>query len=210
MVLQTIIYRLGDGLPLCSSSSSSLEVEDLSKQQSECKKLARSLVSSSPPSVIIDSGSYYIAYIISHNVIYMCVCTESFNKKLAHSFLDDVRKEFDSVHGREVESQARPYRFLKFDTFIQKTLKMYDSNAVQLSQLTNELGQIQHVMAKNIEEVLDRGKKLENIASLSSELSAESKRYRDKSRYLNRLAAFRKYAPLAVAGALSIDRRAHV
>ena len=33
MVLQTIIYRLGDGLPLCSSSSSSLEVEDLSKQQ---------------------------------------------------------------------------------------------------------------------------------------------------------------------------------
>ena len=28
---------------------------------------------------------------------------------------------------------------------------MYDSNAVQLSQLTNELGQIQHVMAKNIE-----------------------------------------------------------
>ena len=54
------------------------------------------------------------------------------------------------------------------------------------------------------QEVLDRGKKLENIASLSSELSAESKRYRDKSRYLNRLAAFRKYAPLAVAGALSM------
>ena len=46
---------------------------------------------------------------------------QAYPKKLAYQYLDELQREFDTLFGgQQVEQAARPYTFIKFDTFIQK------------------------------------------------------------------------------------------
>ena len=52
------------------------------------------------------------------------MCDRSYPKKLAFQYLEDLKNEFERVNGAQIETAARPYAFIKFDTFIQKTKKI--------------------------------------------------------------------------------------
>lgn len=74
----------------------------------------------------------------------------------------------------------RPYAFVEFDTFIQRTKKLYqDSRASQnLDKVNDELRDVTKVMTKNIEDLLYRGDSLERMGELSGRLREDSKKYR--------------------------------
>lgn len=74
----------------------------------------------------------------------------------------------------------RPYAFVEFDTFIQRTKKTYqDSRASQnLDKLNDELKDVTKVMTKNIEDLLYRGDSLERMGEMSSRLREDSRKYR--------------------------------
>jgi len=43
----------------------------------------------------------------------------------AFDYLDELQKEFVQLHGQQIDNVERPYKFITFDTFIQKTKKLY-------------------------------------------------------------------------------------
>jgi hypothetical protein len=51
-------------------------------------------------------------------VCYLTLCDASYPKKLAHAFIDEIKKEFDIQYGAEVRAASRPYAFIKFGTRI--------------------------------------------------------------------------------------------
>lgn len=53
-------------------------------------------------------------------------------------------------------------------------------------------------MTKNIAEVLGQGSQLDGMVAASSTLSAESRRYAQRSKELHTRALIRKYAPIGV------------
>ena len=59
---------------------------------------------------------------------------------------------------------ARPYQFIKFDKFIQKKVKEFvdPSSRSNATKLNSDLADIQSIMKKNIQEVLNRGEKLDH------------------------------------------------
>lgn len=61
-------------------------------------------------------------------------------------------------------SATRPYEFIKFDTFIQKTKRVYNDSKTQrnLKKLNSELKDVHSIMTKNINEVISRGERLES------------------------------------------------
>lgn len=148
----------------------------------------------------IETGPYYFHYIIEGRVCYLTMCDRSYPKKLAFQYLEDLKNEFERVNGNQIETAARPYAFIKFDTFIQKTRKLYLDTRTQrnLAKLNDELYEVHQIMTRNVQEVLGVGEKLDQVSEMSSRLTSDTRIYADKAKDLNRQALIRKYAPVAI------------
>lgn len=81
----------------------------------------------------------------------------------------------------------RPYAFVQFDTFMQRTKRTYqDTRATaNLDKLNDDLKDVTKVMTKNIEDLLYRGDSLERMGDMSSRLRDESKKYRQAAVRIN-------------------------
>ncbi|XP_016357290.1 vesicle-trafficking protein SEC22b-B-like isoform X1 [Sinocyclocheilus anshuiensis] len=208
MVLLTMIARLADGLPLAASMQEEEQGNekmgrDLQQYQSQAKQLLRKLNEQSPNRCTLEAGSMTFHYVIEKGVCYLVLCEAGFPKKLAFAYLEDLQAEFHEQHGKKVPTVSRPYSFIEFDTYIQKTKKSYiDSRARRnLSNINTELQDVQRIMVANIEEVLQRGEALSALDSKASNLSSLSKKYRSDAKYLNTRST---YAKLAAGGVFFI------
>ena len=134
------------------------------------------------------------------NVCYICICDKSYPKKLAFSFLEEIQREFHSNYGDEVDKATRPYAFIKFDLFLQKTKKSFQDSQSNnnLTRMNEELQDVTRIMTKNIQEVLQRGEKIDKLSEYSSRLTSESKKFSRDARNLNLQALYRKYGPLVI------------
>jgi len=146
-----------------------------------------------------ESGAYFFHYIIYGGVCYLTLCDRTYPKKLAYQYLEELMNEFSSAYQQQVESVARPYAFIKFDTFIQKTKKLYLDTRTQrnISKLNDELQEVHQIMSRNIQDVLGQGERLDRVTQMSGQLSAESRKYAGRARDLSRQALIKKYTPLA-------------
>ncbi|XP_052492871.1 vesicle-trafficking protein SEC22b isoform X2 [Budorcas taxicolor] len=185
MVLLTMIARVADGLPLAASMQEDEQSgRDLQQYQSQAKQLFRKLNEQSPTRCTLEAGAMTFHYIIEQGVCYLVLCEAAFPKKLAFAYLEDLHSEFDEQHGKKVPTVSRPYSFIEFDTYIQKTKKLYiDSRARRnLGSINTELQDVQRIMVANIEEVLQRGEALSALDSKANNLSSLSKKYRQDAK----------------------------
>ena len=122
------------------------------------------------------------SYLINDNLCFTCICDRSYPRKLAFTYLADLAREFTTTYqpSQFMSPSLRPYAFMEFDTFIQRTKKTYqDSRASQnLDKLNDELRDVTKVMTKNIEDLLYRGGSLERMGEMSGRLREDSKKYR--------------------------------
>lgn len=207
----TLIARLSDGLPLAASMADENDAyaKELETYERQAKKLLRSLASSrgsEPPSrddecVTVESGPHFcFHYVISSGVCILTLTERAYPKRLAFDYLDELRKEFLQIYGAQVMAATRPYEFIRFDTFIQKTKKVYNDSKTQrnLHKLNSELRDVHSIMTKNINEVISRGERLDHVAQKSTRLAQESKRYAAQAKHANRMRVVRQYAPVGI------------
>lgn len=119
---------------------------------------------------------------IDDALVFVCICDKSYPRKLAFTYLSDLQQEFTTTYPSQqyLSAICRPYAYVEFDTFIQRTKKTYqDARATQnLDKLNDELKDVTKVMTKNIEDLLYRGDSLERMGELSGRLREDSKKYR--------------------------------
>ncbi|KAL6501402.1 SNAP receptor [Orobanche gracilis] len=134
------------------------------------------------------------------HVCYLTTCDRAYPKKLAFHYLEDIKNEFEGAYGNQIETAAKPYAFIKFDTFMQKTKKLYQDTRTQrnISKLNDELYEVHQIMTRNVQEVLGVGEKLDQVSQMSSRLTSESRIYAEKAKDLNRQALIRRWPPVAV------------
>lgn len=126
---------------------------------------------------------------IKDDICFLCICDRSYPRKLAFTYLADLASEFTTTYSpsQYQSPNLRPYAFVEFDTFIQRTKKLYqDSRASgNLDKLNDELRDVTQVMTKNIEDLLYRGDSLERMGELSGRLREDSKKYRKAAVRIN-------------------------
>ncbi|VFQ80725.1 unnamed protein product [Cuscuta campestris] len=202
MVKLTMIARVTDGLPLVEGLDDGRDVPNADLYKQQVKQLFKNLSQrqNGDSRMSVETGPYVFHYIIEGHVCYLTMCDRSYPKKLAFQYLEDLRNEFERLNGSQVETAARPYAFIKFDTFIQKTKKLYQDTRTQrnIAKLNDELYEVHQIMTRNVQEVLGVGEKLDQVSQMSSRLTSESRIYADKAKDLNRQALIRKWAPVAV------------
>lgn len=195
----TLLSRVSDGLPLAASMEDEKDHRELDQLKTQAKKIVKQLNSASPSKSTIDAGTALFHYINHGGVCYLCLTDKSYPKRLAFNYLEELQKEFVQKFSGEVNSAQRPYAFIKFDTFIQKTKKLYVDTRTQrnLNKLNEELSDVQDIMKQNIQDVLGRGERLDSVMAKSSSLRDASGKYAKDARYLNTRAMLRKYGPWA-------------
>ncbi|GMN36786.1 hypothetical protein TIFTF001_006299 [Ficus carica] len=203
MVKLTMIARVTDGLPLAEGLDDGRDIQDAEFYKQQVKALFKNLSrgQNEASRMSVESGPYVFHYIIEGRVCYLTMCDRAYPKKLAFQYLEDLKNEFERVNGgAQIETAARPYAFIKFDTFIQKTKKLYQDTHTQrnIAKLNDELYEVHQIMTRNVQEVLGVGEKLDQVSQMSSRLTSESRIYADKARDLNRQALIRKWAPVAI------------
>ncbi|XP_053420408.1 vesicle-trafficking protein SEC22a isoform X2 [Nycticebus coucang] len=143
MILSASVIRVRDGLPL----SASTDYEQSSGMQ-ECRKYFKMLsrkLSEFPDRCTLKTGRYNINFISSLGVSYMMLCTENYPNVLAFSFLDELQKEFITTYNiMKTNTAVRPYCFIEFDNFIQRTKQRYNnprslSTKINLSDMQMEI-----------------------------------------------------------------------
>ncbi|KAL5715020.1 SNAP receptor [Ranunculus cassubicifolius] len=158
MVKLTMIARVTDGLPLAEGLDDGRDQNDADFYKSQAKALFKNLSKgqSHPSRMSIETGPNIFHYIIEGYVCYLTMCDRSYPKKLAFQYLEDLKTEFERVNGGQIETAARPYAFIKFDTFIQKTKKSYLDTHTQrnIAKLNDELYEVHQIMTRNVQEVL--------------------------------------------------------
>jgi vesicle transport protein SEC22 len=152
----------------------------------------------------IESARYSLHYIIRDSICFLCICDQSYPRKLAFTYLEDIAQEFTTTYpsGQYLSSTLRPYAFVEFDTYIQRTKKTYqDSRAsANLDKLNDELKDVTKVMTKNIEDLLYRGDSLERMGEMSGRLREDSKKYRKAAVRINWELLLKQYGPFAGLG----------
>ncbi|KAF1317832.1 Vesicle-trafficking protein sec22b, partial [Globisporangium splendens] len=186
---------------------------DTYKQQG--KQIMKKLDQRSPTKCSIESGPYTFQY---ESLCSNCLGSVNgttrtgtirvlFPKRLAFLYLEEIHagfvEELERDHGTNwrdvVTTVARPYAFIKFDKFIQKKRKEYmDPNSSQnMHRLNDDLADIHNIMRKNIQEVLNRGERVEHVSRISSNLADRSKDLKWGAKKLRMQAIYRQYAPIA-------------
>ncbi|XP_073161217.1 vesicle-trafficking protein SEC22a isoform X2 [Lepidochelys kempii] len=84
-------------------------------------------------------------FISSLGVSYMMLCTENYPSVLAFCFLDELQKEFITTYNMmRTNTAIRPYCFIEFDNFIQRTKQRYNnprslSTKINLADMQTEI-----------------------------------------------------------------------
>ena len=117
MPLFTVIMRMTPPLVLAESMDNDSGSAELSSMRQQAKKLLETISRSGESSAVYTSGNYYFIHITERDVCYLTLCDSSYPKKLAYSFLEELKKEFDVQHGNEVAKTKRPFAFELFGTY---------------------------------------------------------------------------------------------
>ena len=148
------------------------------------------------------------SYILQDSLCFLTICDQSYPRKLAFTYLADLATEFTTTYSSSqyLSPSCRPYAFVDFDTFMQRTKKTYqDSRASQnLDKLNSELRDVTKVMTKNIEDLLYRGDSLEKMGEMSGRLREDSKKYRKAAVRINWELLLKQYGPFGALGLMMI------
>eukprot|EP00542_Grammatophora_oceanica_P016359 CAMPEP_0194050840 /NCGR_PEP_ID=MMETSP0009_2-20130614/37351_1 /TAXON_ID=210454 /ORGANISM="Grammatophora oceanica, Strain CCMP 410" /LENGTH=206 /DNA_ID=CAMNT_0038697671 /DNA_START=136 /DNA_END=756 /DNA_ORIENTATION=+ len=181
------------------------------KQQQEAKDILRSVTSQSPTKLSVVSGNNVFYYMTRDQLCFLTMTESSYPKRTAFLYLDEIAdlilgelvKEFGNTWRSQVDQAARPFRFIHYDPLIQRKQRDYrDVRAAannNNSKLNDDLSEIQSIMKKNIDEILNRGEKLDHVSSVSQELQQKSKDFKWGAKKLTWQARLQQYGPV-VAG----------
>ncbi|KAL6139791.1 hypothetical protein ACLB2K_058093 [Fragaria x ananassa] len=195
----TMIARVTDGLVLAEGLENIKDSDVFYKQAKDLfNNLSRG--QNEPSRMSLETGPNTFHYIIEGRVCYLTMCNSAYPSKFAFRYLEELKNEFEPVNGDGIHKAARPYAFLNFDKFIQKTKKLYQDTRTlhNISMLNDEVSQVYQIMKRNVLEVLVIGDNMDKLSEKTNCLVSETRAYAKKGRDLNRQALLREWAPAAV------------
>ena len=111
-----------------------------------------------------------------------------------------VHNHWQAQWRTQVDTTARPFRFIHYDPVIQRKQREFREPKSQQnnSKLNDDLSEIQNIMKKNIDEILNRGEKLDYVSNISQELQQKSKDFKWGAKKLTWQARSQQYGPVVV------------
>lgn len=134
-------------------------------------------------------SDYLFHYINEEGLTVLCMTAKETSKKLAFSFLADVRKRLYDFYSPHELQNAKAFGLKTFGSELKEKVHYYNKNPIISSdksdELLKDLNGLKDVMVENLDKLLQRDGKIEIIASKAEQLSTSSNTYRKNVIHLN-------------------------
>jgi len=125
------------------------------------------------------SGHSY-NYVVEKGACFLCVSTDGIAKRICFAFLERIREEFEKKY-RGNNTLAKEYsRFMESE----KNFFSNNPDADKIRGIQTQVDQVKEIMMDNIEKVLARGEKLEDLDKKAEELMTNTSVFHKKSKKL--------------------------
>eukprot|EP01004_Peranema_trichophorum_P007347 NODE_6124_length_923_cov_37.455000_g5533_i0.p1 GENE.NODE_6124_length_923_cov_37.455000_g5533_i0~~NODE_6124_length_923_cov_37.455000_g5533_i0.p1 ORF type:complete len:220 (-),score=13.87 NODE_6124_length_923_cov_37.455000_g5533_i0:211-870(-) len=131
--------------------------------------------------------AHFFHYVVEDEIIYMCMADESYPRRVAYQFLDNIQQRFRRDYGDKGKT-ALPLQFNEdFSRVLQKQMDYYNNSQVDKIQLIREqVETATNVMVANIDRVLERGEKIDLLVDKTQQIADDSYHFKRQSTSLKR------------------------
>ncbi|XP_037824675.1 vesicle-associated membrane protein 7 [Lucilia sericata] len=151
-------------------------------------------------------GDYLIHYVCEHKLIYMCITDNEFERSRAFLFLADIKQKFIQTYGLTVATAIAYAMNTEFSKVLAQQMTFFSqSNEVDaISRVHGQIDELKDIMVKNIDNLRDRGEKLELLVNKTENLSNNSVAFRKASRNLARQMFWKNVRLYVIVGLIII------
>ncbi|MCO5593089.1 hypothetical protein L7F22_047095 [Adiantum nelumboides] len=123
-------------------------------------------------------------YIAEGGVVYLCAADGEMGRRLPFAFLSEVQKQFLSTFDTALLSDAQPADFVAFTPTLASTMHRFNtqphSDPVKAAQ--SELAGVKDIMTQNVEQILNRGERLDLLMNRTDQAAHQSMAFSTTSR----------------------------
>ena len=129
---------------------------------------------------------YIFHYIIDSGMIFMCMCEGDSKKRTSFAFLEDVksiwRRKYSTVEQTAVAFSMQS----EFSDTLTNKIDYYNQNpsADNIDKIRGQLESVREVMCENIEQLLERGEKLELLVDKTDRLNQSAFKFEKSAKVL--------------------------
>ncbi|CAD5119209.1 DgyrCDS7841 [Dimorphilus gyrociliatus] len=138
-------------------------------------------------------GEYLFHYVCDKGIVYLCITDNAFERSKAFNFLQYIKKKFEVQYGDRAKT-ALPFAM---NTDFSQTLKSQmrhvsaggsprNDYSEKLIKARSEVDELKGSLVRNIDDLAQRGEKLELLIDRTEELNTSSMTFKTKSRNLAR------------------------
>jgi len=135
-------------------------------------------------------GEYLYHYICENNLIYLCITENGFDRGNAFQFLETIQTKFKSKFESRAQTASAYSLNTEFSLVICEEMKIFNNPALnkpdKISTLREEVNEVKDIMVKNIDELVERGERLDLLVDKTENLSASAVTFRTASTNLHR------------------------
>ncbi|XP_069130481.1 vesicle-associated membrane protein 7-like [Argopecten irradians] len=133
-------------------------------------------------------GSYLFHYVCDDRIVYLCITDDDFERSKAFLFLNEIKRRFQAQYGVRAQT-ALPYAMnSEFSRIMASQMKFVTENQEpdQVEKVQGQVDELKGIMVRNIDQIADRGERLELLVDKTDELSANAVTFKKSSRTLAR------------------------
>ncbi|KAJ0503656.1 putative Longin domain, v-SNARE, coiled-coil domain-containing protein [Helianthus annuus] len=114
----------------------------------------------------------------------LCMADDVSGRRIPFAFLEDIHQRFVRTYGRAVLSAPAYGMNDEFSRVLSQQMEYYsnDPNADKINRLKGEMSQVRTDMIQNIDEVLERGDRLEILVDKTATMQNKTLRFKKQSR----------------------------
>ena len=176
--------------------------------------VTRVLLAKIPPSdgrMIYNYDDYVFHYVVENGICFLCMSDEKQKHRVPFALLQEIKELFTHKYGLEVPQRAIAFSLNEeFSRILQDRMEYYNSagaNVDSLSSVKNQIESVKDNMVQNIEQVLERGEKIELLVDKTDRLNQQAFIFERSGRELKRAMWWRNArwaAFLVAAGGFAI------
>ncbi|KAK3090721.1 hypothetical protein FSP39_014088 [Pinctada imbricata] len=135
------------------------------------------------------SDNYLFHCVIENGMIYMCAANPDFAKRQAYAFLAEIKRKFQSGTLAMQAVSAGPHEMdSEFSFVFSQNMEKFSKPGAgdNVSALRSQVDEVKDVMTQNIERVLERGERLENLIDKTEELESSAATFQKTAKRIQR------------------------
>lgn len=152
----------------------------LADQESSCTSV--------PSRSVFPYNEFNFFFLHDDGLTYLCMAEERVHANVAFLMLTDMKDRFVTKYGTKGKT-AIAYAMSPFASEIRELMKKYDNYKIEtpLSQLRQKMEHVKIVMIENVNQLMERGEKIDLLVVRTDKLRQESARYQRVTKEVRRM-----------------------